>query len=61
MAKNNDLVYVGRDDWSRRLFKTKSGSILVDVDGELHTRTPSWGEPISPVGIATPDLKDKKS
>ena len=51
------ISYFGDDDWSRRLYKTENGTILVDVDGELYTRTPDWGEPCSPTGIKTPEEK----
>lgn len=50
-----NLTYIGLDDWSRRLFKTKNDAVLVDVEGELYTVTPDWGEPCSPTGIKTPE------
>ena len=50
-----ELTYIGEDDWSRKLFKTKSGIVLVDVDGELYTRTQDWGEPDFPTGFETPE------
>ena len=49
-----ELTYIGEDDWSRKLFKTKSGIVLVDVDGELYTRTQDWGEPDFPTGFENP-------
>lgn len=52
MADLLKFVYV--DDWSRKVFKTEKGTYLVDVDGELYTMTPDWGEPNSPTGISTP-------
>ena len=55
-----NLTYIGLDDWSRRLFKTENDAILVDVEGELYTTTPDWGEPCSPTGIKTPELESDK-
>ena len=46
--------YLGEDGWSRKMFKTNTGVILVDVDGELYTITEDWGEPCYPTGIKTP-------
>ena len=51
------LTFVGYDDWSRALFKEECMRTLVDVDGELHTMTPNWGEPLSSTGIRTPEIK----
>ena len=48
------LTFVGVDDWSRKLYKTETGLILVDVDGVLHTMTPDWGEPCDPTNLRTP-------
>lgn len=54
MDEKVSLKFVGVDDWSRKLYKTENGTILVDVDGELYTRTPDWEEPCDPTGIPTP-------
>lgn len=44
-----DVIYIGEDDWSRKLYKsTKTGIIYAEVDGYLHTIT-SEGEPCSPI------------
>ena len=56
MKNATELVkFVGYDSWSRALFSTKSGIIVVDVDGELHSMT-DYGEPLSPLGYATPEI-----
>lgn len=49
--------YLGEDDWGRKLFRTAAGRVLVDVDGELCTITQTWGEPCSPTGMKTPEVK----
>lgn len=49
-----DLKFIRVDDWGRKIFKTDQGTLLVDVDGVLHTMTPDWGEPCTPTGIPTP-------
>lgn len=52
------LKYIGDDDWSRKLYKKEDGTVLVDVDGMLYTRTPDYDEPCSNTRIPTP--KDGK-
>ncbi len=50
----NLVSFAGYDYWNRALYKTKSGIIVVDVDGEIHSLT-NEGEPCSPLGYATPE------
>lgn len=52
------VTFVGHDDWSRALFETKSGILVVDVDGELHSicDPEGWAEPWYPLGYATPEI-----
>ena len=59
----SDLVmFVGYDDWNRPLFRVNfSGQNVVGVDGELHTMTPDWGEPCTPLGYATPEIEGENS
>lgn len=45
--KKVPVKYIGEDDWHRRLYKSEKGTILVDVDGQLHYITDE-GEPLSP-------------
>lgn len=48
------IHFCGLDEWSRELWKVSSGVMFVDVEGELHTMTPDWGEPCDPTGYQTP-------
>lgn len=54
------VTFHGVDDWDRALFKTRSGIIVVSVDGELYSRNvhECWAEPCTPLGYATPELPD---
>jgi len=54
------IIEIGMDYWGRRLFRTDKETILVDIDGELYTVTPDWGEPCDPTGIRTPVKKESK-
>ena len=53
---NQNVTFIGYDDWKRKLFKTEDGTILVDVDGVLHTINDpdGWAEPCCPTEIKTP-------
>ena len=60
MKDASDLVtFVGYDDWNRKLFKTKSGILVVDVDDELYSicDPEGWAEPWYPLGYATPEME----
>jgi hypothetical protein len=55
------VTFIGYDDWNRALFKgNKSGVVVVDVDGELHSISDpdNWAEPCTPLGYTTPKVDE---
>lgn len=48
-SEKEKAQYAGKDDWSRKLYKTKSGKMYVDIDdnGVLYSMT-DQGEPLAP-------------
>ena len=52
----NALTFIYKDEWSRSVYKKPNGTMLVDVDGELHTMT-DCGEPCCPTGRKTPETQ----
>jgi hypothetical protein len=48
-----DYKHIGADEFSRDLYRNSAGHVAVDVDGQLHSRTVTHGEPIAPIGVPT--------
>ncbi len=52
-----NLNFVGIDWWHRDLFQDEdTKEVFVDVDGELHSLSGTWGEPVDPIGTKTPEV-----